>query len=747
MNEPRTNWSLNLLLRTLFLFAVTQLFQIQVYAQTTSEIDEVVIIGGTVGELGLNKESNTGSRLGLTAKETPAVIEVISSDVLRARGYQRLTDAVDSLPGVISGDHPAAPSSFSMRGFTRGQVSVLRDGLWVGPSGMVMRPQNTFNLDRVEVLRGPSSVLSGLGALGSVVNAIPKSASTGSEQTYDALFSAGSFDSYQVGLGTGGSIGSNLGYRVDISTYASDGFVENTNPESTNFTASLAWQVTDELDLKVSADYLSDDVGQYFGTPLIPLDVARSPLTEIITTNTGETIDADTRFTNYNVSDGKAESEQLFLRADLVWQPNENLTIENNLYAFSADREWINAEGFVYCTEVVDVCTNIGDIQRYYGYFFVFHDQDQIGNRLTLKNTAKLFGKENRFLAGIEFLDIDFVRSRGFRRQVPIAASDSVSLYDPTPGLYGPLELRGVSPTDIQSVAVFAENAVQLTDKLSLVTALRYDELELDRFNFNSSGVDEGSGFSRTYDWISYRLGLVYDLNESWTVYGQLSDANDPIGSNIFLVNSNQDFDLTSATQWEIGLKATLGKTELTMAYFDISRDDIQQRFALDSTTNIGGQDSSGLEFALTSRINSKWKAGVNASYTDAKFQRGPNTIVLAGNQPPNVPEATANLWTSYSNVAGTPLEIGGGYRFVDDRFGDNNNDVLLKSYQRLDSYLAWVTDDYRLTFRVDNLTDEPYVAWSDVFYLGQTDPSFIYANQVMLGAPRQYSLTFQVKF
>ncbi len=708
--------------------------------------EEVVVIGDTVGELGLDDESSTGSRLGLTAKEIPATVEIIGSEVLRARGYQRLTDAVESLPGVISGDHPAAPSSFSMRGFTRGQISILRDGLWVGPSGMVMRPQNTFNLERVEVLRGPSSVLNGLGAVGSVVNAVPKSAEAGSGQSYDALLSAGRFDSYQLGLGAGGSISPKLGYRLDISTYASDGFVDNTDSESTNVTGSLAWQITEDFSLRLSGDYLDDDVGTYFGTPLVPLDVARNPMTDIIETNTGETIDEDMRFNNYNVSDGQSRSDQLFLRADMAWNPSDNLTIKNSLYSFSADRKWINAEGYVYCTEVVDVCTNIGDIQRYYGYFFVFHDQDQFGNRLTLNQTSQLFGLENRFLAGIEFTDIDFKRSRGFRRNIPPAESDSVDPYNPIPGVYGPLELRGVSPTDIQSLAIFAENASQVTSELSLVMALRYDELDLDRLNFDASGVDEVSGFSRTYDWWSYRVGLVLDLNDAWTLYGQFSDANDPIGSNIFLVNNNQDFDLTSSTQWEIGLKATLGNTEMTLAYYDITRDDIQQRFALDSTTNIGGQDSSGLEFALTSQLSSQWKLGANAAYTDASFERGANTILLAGNTPPNVPETTANLWTSYANVAETPVEIGGGYRFVDDRYGDNNNDILFKSYQLFDAYLAWVKDSYRLTFRVDNLTDEPYVAWSDVFYLGQTDPAFIYANQVMLGAPRQYSVTLQMK-
>ena len=345
-------------------------------------------------------------------------------------------------------------------------------------------------------------------------------------------------------------------------------------------------------------------------------------------------------------------------------------------------------------------------------------------------------------------LDIDLVRSRGFRRSIPPVAGDSVDPYNPVSGAYGQLELRGVSPTDILDWAIFAENALQVTDQFSLVAAARYEELDLDRANLNASGVDEGNGFVRAYDWWSWRLGFVYDFSDSIALYGQYSDAVDPIGSNIFLVSSNNNFDLTSAEQWEIGLKANLGEgTEMTLAWFDITRDDIIQRSAVDNVANIGGQDARGFEFALTGNINDSWRVGVNAGYSDAEFQRSANNVTHAGNTPPNVPEWTGNAWTSVSNVGGLPLELGGGWRYVDERFGNNNNSVSFKSYHLLDVYAAWVGDNYRITARVDNLADEDYVSWADVFYLGQTDPSFIYANQVMMGAPRNNSVTMQWQF
>ena len=102
-------------------------------------IEEIVVRGDIVGDLGLNAVSESASRLGLSLLETPASVDIISSDVMQARGYQTVTEAVGNLAGVVVGSHPSAPSEFSMRGFDRAQITVLRDGLWIGPSSMVTR--------------------------------------------------------------------------------------------------------------------------------------------------------------------------------------------------------------------------------------------------------------------------------------------------------------------------------------------------------------------------------------------------------------------------------------------------------------------------------------------------------------------------------------------------------------------------------------------------------------------------------
>ena len=242
---------------TLFLCTVTMVGNTN--AQEESVVEEIVVPGRAIDTLDLNSTSSTGSRLGLTVMETPASVELIDSSVMRARGYKSVADAVKSLPGVTSGESPAAPSTFSMRGFSRSSITVLRDGIWLGPANMVMRPQNTFNLDRIEVLRGPGSALHGQGVVGGTVNSVIKRA-TDSEQPIEMLASYGRFGTYQFGAGGNTQLGDSTWLRVDVNQYGSDGYVDRMDPESTNITASLLWQATEDFDVEFQVDYLDDSL-------------------------------------------------------------------------------------------------------------------------------------------------------------------------------------------------------------------------------------------------------------------------------------------------------------------------------------------------------------------------------------------------------------------------------------------------------------------------------------------------------
>src|SRR6201999_982729 len=138
----------------------------------TENVSQTVTVNG--GQDPLTTISSTGTRLGLDPLKTPAAISILSRGVLQARGYDQIQDAIRSMPGPSSGGTPADPSQFVFRGFVGNQVTLVRDGIYVGPADMVNREENSFNLQSVELLSGPGSVLYGQGAVGGTINVVTR---------------------------------------------------------------------------------------------------------------------------------------------------------------------------------------------------------------------------------------------------------------------------------------------------------------------------------------------------------------------------------------------------------------------------------------------------------------------------------------------------------------------------------------------------------------------------------------------
>lgn len=285
----------------------------------------------------LDTVASTASRLGLTPRQTPASIYTMGYEQMRERGFFLVQDAVASFPGVTVCDDPASPASFSMRGFTGNQITILRNGVYLGPPGMINRPANSFNVQSVEVLKGPASVLYGQGAVGGVINVRTKEPEFGPKRM-DALISAGSFNTVNLGVGVSTQLNEQMAARVDVSRSSSGGFVDNAPSNSFNLTASLLWKPSSNFNVKFGMDFMTDNLSPYFGTPLIPGAFARSRIGGSINSRDGLLLDRDMRFKNYNVADPLLASTQIMPTAVATWTPTDNITVKDTAYYFHADR-------------------------------------------------------------------------------------------------------------------------------------------------------------------------------------------------------------------------------------------------------------------------------------------------------------------------------------------------------------------------------------------------------------------------
>ncbi len=694
---------------------------LEVDDSSPTQLDEVLV---TATELAVPSPPSTSSRLGLSLVEIPASTHIIDHIALKKKGYKPVAEAIEQAPGVIWGASPAQPFSFSMRGFTENQITILRNGIWLGPASMSGRPQNGFNLDRIELLKGPASVLHGQGAIAGTLNMVTKHPSQKSETSWESLASYGRYDTIKLGAGVGGQLHDNLWYRADFSHSSSDGYVKDTDPRSLNVTGSLLWKAFEDLEVTLGFDYLKDRLPNYWGTPLVSKAFGTKPLKGVIETTDGRTIDKRMRFENYNVANEKANSHQYLTHLDLAWAVNSVFSLHNTFYYFDAERRWRNAETYTF-----NAATNVIDRDR----FFVSHDQQTVGNRLYGTLTNNLVSMANRALLGVDFSYVDFTRRSRFFGNV-----DSVDPFNPSPGRFDDPSQTFLNPTKITTVAVFVEDSLEVTSHARLVAALRQDFIRLDRDSFNLDGsYNTTNAFERSFRPLSWRLGFVYEFDPALVGYVQWTSGADPVGSNIFLVNGNQDFNLTKAQQWEVGMKSRFldNRAEITLALYHIERKDILVSTGSGGQVdNVGKQQSSGLELEVAFQATSPWSVGGNAAYTYAEFESfGANT----GNRPANVPRWVVNAWTNYQDVFGLPFDVGARFRYVSDRFNDNANTVTLKSYEVVDLHLGYRKGPVSVLARVSNIFDKIYAYWGDTFY----------PDQVLLGSPRTYELNLQIDF
>ena len=111
--------------------------------------------------------------------QTPATVDIVGQQTIQDQGYRTTTDTAQGAVGVLAGDAGGAPANFSMRGFSFGEVNILYNGIWTGPSDITARWMGTANLEQVEFLKGPSSLMSGLNAIGGSVNYVSRQPTTG----------------------------------------------------------------------------------------------------------------------------------------------------------------------------------------------------------------------------------------------------------------------------------------------------------------------------------------------------------------------------------------------------------------------------------------------------------------------------------------------------------------------------------------------------------------------------------------
>ncbi|MBR0971169.1 TonB-dependent receptor [Bradyrhizobium japonicum] len=695
--------------------------------------------------LNSNAVAESASRLGLTVRETPATVEVISAETMRDQGYRTVSDVAQGAVGVTAGDNPAEPSAFSMRGFTNSQINTLYNGIKIGPQNMTSRIMDTANLEAVEILKGPASLISGEGAAGGAINFVNKQPPTGPIRS-EADFSWDSLNSFRAHYGSGGSTNvQGLDYRFDISRSSLNGFADDTNTRTLDVSGQLNYRISDSLKVWGAIEYREDRSKAYWGAPLVPVAFSGSHATAGIVSGTyvssfnpsnlgSITIDDRTFNTNYNVLDNRNVAQEVWLRGGFELKLAPDLTLKSQAYAYGAERSWFNNE-----VEAFNTATNTVDRSR----FYVAHSQRLVGNITDLTWDANIAGFDNRLVTTLSSSYLDFVR--------PGAANfpgDSVDLVDPNRGFYGLLTTKQQTAR-IDNEALSFEDRLKLTRSFALVGGLRVEHIGLDRNSTDVNGLENANfPFSKSWTPVTGRIGYTWEAVPGLTFFSQYATGADISANNIFLLGPTQPLDLTTARTYETGVKHLFwdNRAEWSFSAYDIQRKNVYAAAGGMALNIAGRQESKGMELAASVRPIEPLRLWGNIAYVDARYADY-NFVggTFSGNTPPNVPRIVANAGASYRFFTPWPVEVGITGRHVGDRYNTDANTVTMNAYTVGDVY-AFVdiprtifnaVDQARLTFRVRNFTDKRYAIWGDPFY----------PDQILLGAPRTYELSAAFKW
>ncbi|QYO67378.1 TonB-dependent siderophore receptor [Leptolyngbya sp. 7M] len=668
-------------------------------ATATAEADDAiqVVVTGEQDEGYNPSAASTATRTDTPLRDIPQSIQVVPRQVLEDRRPRDLIEAVETVSGVINGgdNFGVGVSSRIIRGFTTD--GNFRNGF---RDADAFTPTAIETIERVEVLKGPASVLFGAVEPGGIVNVITRQPL--SDPYYNLEFEAGNYGFYQPSIDLSGPLTADdtLLYRFIASYQTSDSFVDFANSELITIAPSITLNLGDQTALNLYYEYIRSEEDPFKADiPVFNDNTFGLPRN---------------RYVGYPDIDFATNNSHRFGYI-LTHQFNDNWQIRNNI-AIVANS---NADAFTVFSDLVDdrIFQGSSDTRREYAIDNYFGQIDLLGefNTGTIshqlligfdanRNVENSLGRSGQGPGDLDLFDPDY----------------DISDYEFIPNSrFGFYEL-------IQSYGVYLQDQISLLDKLKLLIGGRVDWVErIFEIAGESAQEQNDSAFSP-------RIGLVYQPSETVSLYGSYSQSFVPtFGSN----PDGRAFEPTRGTQYEIGLRTDFldGRLSANLAAYHLTKSNVttpdpdNPNFSI----QVGEQRSQGVELDIGGEILPGWNLVASYAYTDAQTTR--DNAIEEGNLLPNVPENQASLWTTYEIQTGAlqGLGFGLGLFYIGERQGDLENSFQLDSYLRTDAAIYYRKDRFNAAINVRNLFDTVHYDFSYGRFYNQVGDPFTIIGSV----------------
>ncbi|WP_084396605.1 TonB-dependent siderophore receptor [Henriciella aquimarina] len=649
---------------------------------------DVIIVTGRAEELYRVRETTSG-KLPTEPLASSQAITVITEDLIHDQGARTAQDLYRNISGV---------SVFSYAGVTaRGfrQEENFYDGLRGDPYSGFSVPQ-TFNIERVEFLKGPAGMLYGQTAPGGLFNYVSKKPEF--ERSVELRGVVGNRERYGGSIEATGPITDDLAFRAGAFYEDSDDFRWNADEETLILEAALK-KTFDLGAFTVQATHYDIDLGG-------------NRLRGVPTDDEGNFI-ADRRW-NHNEASDFLTLDSNVLQTILELSPSESLSLDFRARYIDAEesQEYHEPRGLFDSDGDGEVDSSIRE----------FRDQFRTYESLSLGTnaiwSADLGPVDNRVLAGMDYYTDDgtlnYYRARGTTTETP-GLPTPLRLEDPNYGETDPstYDLSYIYPDDRPTSARRAgfyllEEAT--LGPLVMVVGGRYDDYK-----------DEMQGNSYDGDAWTWRAGLTYRVTEEFSFFGQYATSFEPQGIAEQDPLAGGPFDPLTGDIYEAGIKTALldGAVQSSLSVYQIKRENVLQSDpagdpggdGVDDFVAFGEVTSKGIDADLSADLTPDWVLVVNYAYNDTKITKdngGGGFSLNVGDRFPNAPKHQLGFWTRYQfRPLGLAVALGGDY--VSER--RSISDQRVKPYFVFDGSIIYSYEDWEVMLRVDNIFDKTYAS------------------------------------
>lgn len=633
-------------------------------------------------------DSNTiGTKLPQPLQQTPASVSVVNQPLLEEQAGVTLGDALRNVSGVNVQTQSGAADFFVVRG-----LDSIANGLVLvdGAAEPEISFYQLYNIERVEVLKGPGGFLYGANPIAATINMVRRQPEPGG--FFELGLSGGSFGTYggTIDWNTGGD--GRFGFRLNGLWRDAEGDRDDKPSEVRAINPGFTWRPSDKSSLHLNLELLETSFAPDSGLPIVP-DFGLDPSAP------GPRIANVPRSRSYQSPYDLSDQETRRAQADYQGEISDRLTLRNKAYYRRLD--W-DSRGTLF-NGVFPGATGRFEVSR--SLVLLDDRQEFMGNQFEAVYEAETGGVSHQLLAGVETARLTD------RFTLDVGFLPNLDLQSPVETAQGPVFLiPGQSQAaDAESlvIAPYVIDQIGLSERFQVLVGARFDAIDYE---------DTVTATEREFSELSPMLGLVYSPIPSLSLYANAGQSFAPPSSRVVGKREPEE-----SRQAEAGIKSSLwgGKAQTTLAVYELRRKNVAIPDRTGVTQQSGSQRSRGLELEIAAEPLPRLRTFFSYAYTDAELTRFTELILVgfapptfatvdrSGNAPSFAPEHIASLWVSRRFGGGFGLGTGG--RYLSRQFIAEDNAFELDDTVTFDAVAFYETGAWRLSLNFENLTDEEF--------------------------------------